>query len=104
MKLEPISQLDVLLHPPAPCIQHDHGQLQRLPAHQILLDEFLPCSRYFLGDFCESISGKIDEAITALDVEEIDQLRTARPGTCTSQPLGPHQHIYQAGFTDIATS
>src|SRR5580700_3209521 len=69
-----------------------------------MLDERLPLTRYFLGDFREPIPWQIDEPITAVNLIEIDQLRTTRPGTRVRQTICPHQRIQQAGFADVAAA
>src|SRR5277367_657020 len=69
-----------------------------------MLDERLPLTRYFLGNFREPISWQIDEPVTAVNLIEIDQLRTTRPGTGVRQPVGSHQRIQQAGFADVAAA
>src|SRR5271168_1124668 len=67
-----------------------------------MIDQLLPRTRDFLGDFCETISRQIGEAETFVHLIEIDQLRTAWPGTRFGQSLDTHQRIQQAGFADVA--
>src|ERR1700693_4085240 len=69
-----------------------------------MLDERLPLTRYFLGDFREPIPWQIDEPVTAINLIEIDQLRTTRPGTGVRQTVGSHQRVQQAGFADVAAA
>ena len=102
MTFEPVSKLDILLHPGSPCIQHDHREPQRTAPGQIIVDEPLPRTRYFLGDFGETIPWQIGEAERFVHLIEIDQLRTAGARTGFSQSIYPHQRIQQAGFSDVA--
>ena len=104
VRFEPVSQLDILFHPTPPRVQNKDASRKRPASEQVALDELLPLPRDFLGDFCESIPWQIDEAETAVDLVEIDQLRTARPGTGTRQPVGSHQRIQQTGFADVAAA
>ena len=56
------------------------------------------------GNFCETIPRKIDKAKTFIELEEIDRLRTARPGTGVCQPVGSYQRINKTGFADVTAS
>src|SRR5262249_8879252 len=78
--------------------------LQGASPEQVLLDQLLPLFADILGDFGESISWQIDKSETVVNLKEVDQLRTARPGTGFSQSVGPHQRIQQAGFADITAA
>ena len=91
--------------PSSPAARPGRAPPAAMPAtEQVALDQLLPLLVYFLGDFCETIPWQIDEAVTPVDLVEIDQLRTARPGTGARQPVGPHQRIQKAGFADVAAA
>jgi hypothetical protein len=102
--LEPVSQLDVFLHPAPSRIQDDDAQTQSPAIEQVPLDERLPFGLFFTGNFSEPIPWKIDEPQAVFNLVEIDQLRTARPGTGTRQLIGIQQRIQQAGFADITAA
>src|SRR5262249_28038286 len=103
VNLQPLPQFDVLLHPAAPRIQQEDGQPHSLPVQEISLDKLFPRPRYFLGNFGEAISGQVYEAVAAVDLEEIDQLRSTRPGTRTCQPVGTQKRIQETGFSNVAS-
>jgi hypothetical protein len=95
---EPISQLDILFHPAPPRIQDDNCQAQRTAVEQIPLDQRLPFIGNSLGELCEPIPRQVNQSQPAVHLEEIDELRTTRPGTDSSQTIftgaaGPHQRV-----------
>ena len=77
---QPPAQLHIFFHPTPPGVQQQDRQTQRLAAEQIVFNQPFPSPRDFRGDFRESISWQVYEAVTAVDLIEIDQLRTDWPG------------------------
>jgi len=104
MRFEPIFQLAIALHPTPPRVQNEDRQAQGPAPQQVAFDELFPFLRDMFGNFCETIPRKIDKAETFIELEEIDRLRTARPGTCVGQPVGSYQRINQTGFANVTAS
>ena len=104
VSLEPITELNILFHPSPARVQNDDAQPQSASTEQITLDERPPLTRDFPGDFREPISWQIDETIPAIDLEEIDVLRTTRPRAGARQPDGSDQLIQKAGLADVAAA
>jgi len=74
MDFQPSLQVQVLLHPSAPCDQHQDGKLQSLSSQQIAFNELFPLEPYFFGNPRESVPRKIDEMTGAADSIKIDRL------------------------------
>ena len=72
VELQPVPQLDILLHPSTPCIQQNHRQLQGASSEHVLLDQPFPLLPDFLGDFGESISWQIDKTESVVNLVEIN--------------------------------
>jgi len=103
-RFEPILQFEILLHPAAARIQYDQRVAQGPAAEQVALDQLLPLPCDQVRNSRVPITGKINEAVTSIDLEEIDRLSTARSGTRVGQPTGPRQRIYQTGFANITAA
>ncbi len=108
VELEPLPQFHIFRHPAAPGIDQEHGQLERSPVEQVLLDERLPLPRDVRGDFRESISRQVYEAVATVDLVEIDSLCPAWSATdvsrVTSVPARPDEGVQQAGLSNVASS
>ena len=75
-----------------------------LRCEQVTFDQLFPLACYFLGDFGETIPWQVDEVELAVDLIEIDQLRTSGPGTGKRQPLATREAVQQTGFADVASA
>ena len=103
MGLQPTPQFQIHLRPATPRVYQDYRQAESLALQEVALNQAFPLPRYFPGDFSEPISWQVDKP-EAPHLEEVDQLRAARPGTDRGQPAGPHQRIQEAGFADVAAA
>jgi hypothetical protein len=103
MELQPLLELQILVHPTSARVEYQKAQLQRASLHQVLLDELFPLGFYVLRDPSVPVSRQIDEVKFIADPIEIDQLRASGPCAGIRQPLATSEAIQQTRLADVAS-